>query len=85
MTDKDKGDHGKLRIYKDMDCARCGNSLHKVPMYDLPAKVKEFACMCCGDRFWTVEGSVQLFNSQLDLQLALKKEMALEFSSLRKN
>lgn len=54
-------------------------------MYDLPAKVKEFACMCCGDRFWTVEGSVQLFNSQLDLQLALKKEMALEFSSLRKN
>lgn len=68
-----------------MDCARCGNSLHKVPMFDLPKKVKEFACMCCGERFWMVEGNVKLFKDQSMIEQILKQEMTLEFSATRKN
>lgn len=41
--------------------------------------------MCCGERFWTVEGSVELFSSPFDLEMALKKELALEASLLPKN
>jgi hypothetical protein len=39
-----------------MNCARCGNALHRIPMFDLPRKVREFSCMCCGERFWTTQG-----------------------------
>lgn len=80
-----QGDLRSVRILRDMDCARCGNSLHKVPMFDLPAKVREFACMCCGERFWTVEGSVGLISNPFDLELVLKKELALEASLLPRN
>ena len=56
-------------------------------MYDLPNKVKEFACMCCGERFWTVEGNVDLFRNQHEVLAALKGQKAIqvELSSARKN
>ncbi len=25
-------------------------------MFDLPRRVHEFSCMCCGERFWTTQG-----------------------------
>lgn len=68
-----------------MDCARCGNSLHKVPMFDLPRRVKEYACLCCGERFWTVEGTVKLFKDESSAREVLKQELKLEFSATRKN
>lgn len=43
-----------------MNCARCGNPLHRLPMFDLPRKVKEFSCLCCGERFWTTQGEARL-------------------------
>jgi hypothetical protein len=39
-----------------MNCARCGNALHRIPMFDLPRRVNEFSCLCCGERFWTTQG-----------------------------
>lgn len=41
--------------------------------------------MCCGDRFWTVEGSVSLFRDENEARKLLKKELALEFSAPRNN
>jgi hypothetical protein len=29
-------------------------------MFDLPRKVNEFSCMCCGERFWTTQGEVKV-------------------------
>ncbi len=43
-----------------MTCQRCGNLLQRVPMFDLPRKVKEFSCLCCGERFWKIQGSTEL-------------------------
>lgn len=43
-----------------MNCARCGNALHRIPMFDLPRKVNEFSCMCCGERFWTTQGEARV-------------------------
>ena len=43
-----------------MTCARCGNALHRLPMFDLPRKVREFSCLCCGERFWTTQGEANL-------------------------
>ena len=54
-------------------------------MFDLPKKVKEFACMCCGERFWMVEGNVKLFKDQSMVEQILKQEMSLEFSATQKN
>jgi len=54
-------------------------------MFDLPRKVKEFACLCCGERFWTVEGSVDLFQDESDARKAIKKELAIQFSSATRN
>jgi hypothetical protein len=54
-------------------------------MYDLPKKVKEFSCLCCGERFWTIQGSVDLFRDESSVRLALKKELTLEFTSARNN
>lgn len=30
-------------------------------MFDLPRKVNEFSCMCCGERFWTTKGEATVF------------------------
>jgi hypothetical protein len=30
-------------------------------MFDLPRKVNEFSCMCCGERFWTTKGEASVF------------------------
>ena len=46
-------------------------------MFDLPRKVKEFSCMCCGERFWTVEGSVNLFRDESMARQMVKTELAL--------
>lgn len=56
-------------------------------MFDLPAKVKEFACMCCGERFWMVEGNVDLFRNQNEMLSVLKNETAIqvELSATRNN
>ena len=54
-------------------------------MFDLPRKVKEFSCMCCGERFWTVEGSVQLFADESMARQLLKKETGMELSIMRHN
>lgn len=43
-----------------MTCQRCGNLLQRVPMFDLPRKVKEFSCLCCGERFWKIQGDTEL-------------------------
>ena len=40
-------------------------------MFDLPRKVKEFACMCCGERFWTIEGCVTLYDDENKASRAL--------------
>lgn len=29
-------------------------------MFDLPRKVREFSCMCCGERFWTTQGEARV-------------------------
>ncbi len=47
-----------------MNCARCGNALHRLPMFDLPRKVKEFSCLCCGERFWTTQGEASVFGEK---------------------
>ena len=54
-------------------------------MFDLPRKVKEFSCLCCGERFWTIEGNVDLFRDESLARRALKKELTLEFSAARNN
>lgn len=54
-------------------------------MFDLPRKVKEFSCMCCGERFWTVEGNVNLFRDESLARQLVKKELALEFTATRNN
>lgn len=54
-------------------------------MFDLPRRVKEFSCMCCGERFWTVEGNVSLFQDESEARSANKKKLALEFSSASNN
>jgi len=54
-------------------------------MFDLPRKVKEFSCMCCGERFWTVEGNVNLFCDESMARQLVKKELALEFTATRNN
>jgi hypothetical protein len=41
--------------------------------------------MCCGDRFWTVEGSVSLFRDESEARQVLKKEFAMEFSITHHN
>lgn len=41
--------------------------------------------MCCGERFWTVEGNVKLFKDESAVRQVLKKQLALEFSATRKN
>ena len=50
-------------------------------MYDLPKKVSEFACMCCGERFWTIQGSVDLFKDQSLAFKALSAQIPAETSS----
>lgn len=35
-----------------MLCPRCSEPLLQEPMYDLPAKIKEYHCLRCGERFW---------------------------------
>jgi hypothetical protein len=30
-------------------------------MFDLPRKVSEFSCLCCGERFWTTQGEASVF------------------------
>jgi hypothetical protein len=54
-------------------------------MFDLPRKVKEFSCLCCGERFWTIEGSVDLFRDESAARQAISKELTLEFSAARRN
>lgn len=54
-------------------------------MFDLPRKVKEFSCMCCGERFWTVEGNVNLFNNETAARQVVRKQVALEFSAAHPN
>ncbi len=39
-----------------MRCARCDGLLVRVPMYDLPRKLREYACFNCGERLWTETG-----------------------------
>lgn len=29
-------------------------------MFDLPRKVREFSCLCCGERFWTTQGEAKV-------------------------
>lgn len=54
-------------------------------MFDLPRKVKEFSCMCCGERFWTVEGSVRLFSDESAALAATMRELTLELFSASNN
>ena len=55
-------------------------------MFDLPRKVKEFSCMCCGERFWTIEGNVSLLQNELDARKLAKDSISSEHSTItRKN
>lgn len=45
-------------------------------MFDLPRKVKEFSCMCCGERFWTLEGEAKLFNTEAQVRASVKSHLA---------
>lgn len=45
-------------------------------MFDLPRKVKEFSCMCCGERFWTTQGEASVFH-EADRPAAADREPAL--------
>lgn len=37
--------------------------------------------MCCGERFWMVEGNVDLFQDESVALKALKKEIPVEYSA----
>ena len=56
-------------------------------MFDLPAKVKEFACICCGERFWMLEGNLDLFRDHHEVLSVLKNEtiIQVELSTTRNN
>ena len=41
--------------------------------------------MCCGERFWTVEGNVNLFCDESTARQLVKKELTLEFTATRNN
>jgi len=41
--------------------------------------------MCCGERFWTVEGGVSLFANESDARQSLKHDLALEFTVAQHN
>lgn len=60
-----------------MNCARCGNAIHRVPMFDLPRKVKEYSCLCCGERFWTTQGESSVFRDLEQAKAAAKTLPAL--------
>lgn len=42
-------------------------------MFDLPRKVREFSCLCCGERFWTIQGDCRLFDSAAQATAGLPK------------
>lgn len=51
-------------------------------MFDLPRKVKEFSCLCCGERFWTIEGSVALYKDEVSANRASKPLVTAEYSAV---
>lgn len=54
-------------------------------MFDLPRKVREFSCMCCGERFWTIEGETKMFDCEAQVRASLKSHLALKAPAAHQN